>query len=109
MGVPAEVSALREVLPEQAVGVLVRSALPGTVGVCEVDRHACIDADLGVLGHLRTLVPGEGLAETGDKFTFQSPAALDVEGLVDRLVRDTHGVILGEVGPQPVGDLLRAP
>src|SRR3954471_8112173 len=38
--VHAEVSALREVLPQQPVGVLVRATLPGAVGIAEVDRHA---------------------------------------------------------------------
>src|SRR5690606_5898977 len=36
-------------------------------------------------------------------------AALDVEGLVDRLVRDMHGLIIGEVHAQAARDLLRAP
>jgi hypothetical protein len=39
----------------------------------------------------------------------QRSAALDVQGLVDRLVGDPHGLIIGEVGPEPVRDLLRAP
>jgi hypothetical protein len=33
-----KVGALREVLPQQSVGVLVRAALPGTGRVVEVDR-----------------------------------------------------------------------
>jgi hypothetical protein len=43
------------------------------------------------------------------QLTLQRPAALDIQGLVDRLVRDLHGLIIGEVGPQPAGDLLWAP
>ena len=39
----------------------------------------------------------------------QRAAALDVQRLVDRLVRDPHRLIIGEVDPQPVRDLLRAP
>ena len=31
------------------------------------------------------------------------------QGLVDRLVRDPHRLIIGEAGPEPVRDLLRAP
>src|SRR3954449_4032305 len=38
--VHAEVSALREVLAQQPIGVLVRATLPGAVRVAEVDRHA---------------------------------------------------------------------
>jgi len=55
--VHAEVGALRKVLPQQPVGVLVRAALPGAVGIAEVDRHARRDPELGVLGHLRAPIP----------------------------------------------------
>ena len=44
-----------------------------------------------------------------NELPLQRPAALDVERLIDRLVRDPHRVIIGEVDAQPVGDLLRAP
>src|SRR5215208_4611444 len=57
--VHAQVSALGEVLPQQPVGVLVRAALPGAVGIAEIDRHARLDPQLGVLGHLRSLIPGQ--------------------------------------------------
>src|SRR3954469_18021992 len=50
--VRAEVGALWKVLPQQPVGVLVRAALPRAVGIAEVDRHASLDPELGVLGHL---------------------------------------------------------
>src|SRR5438445_1784423 len=39
----------------------------------------------------------------------QSTAALHIQRLVDRLVRDPHRFIMREVEPQPAGDLLRAP
>src|SRR6266540_2029292 len=57
--VSAEVGAAGEVLAEQAVGVFVRAALPGAVGVAEVDVDAGVDPQLGVLGHLRALIPGQ--------------------------------------------------
>src|SRR3954471_14784116 len=38
----AEVGALWKVLAQQPVGVLVRAALPGAVGIAEVDRHASL-------------------------------------------------------------------
>src|SRR3954452_12653753 len=41
--VHAQVSALREVLPQKPVGVLVRAALPWAVRVAKVDRHASLD------------------------------------------------------------------
>src|SRR4051794_17999391 len=57
--VPAEVGALRKVLAQQPIGVLVRAALPRTVGIAEVDRHASLDPELGVLAHLCPLIPGQ--------------------------------------------------
>src|SRR6266581_907924 len=48
-------------------------------------------------------------AQAGGQLAAQRPAALDIRRLVDRLVGDPHRPIIGEVDPQPVGDLLRAP
>ena len=39
----------------------------------------------------------------------EGPAALDEQCLIDGLVADAHGVIIGEVEPNPVRDLLRTP
>jgi hypothetical protein len=47
--------------------------------------------------------------ETRDQLTLQRASALHVEGLVDRLVADPHGLIIGEVDLQPPRDLLGAP
>ena len=41
-------------------------------------------------------------AQARDQFALQGAAALDVEGLVDRLVADPHGLIIGEVDPEAV-------
>jgi hypothetical protein len=57
--VSTQVGALGEVLAQQAVDVLVGSALPRAVGIAEEHRNAGVDAELGVLGHLRALVPGQ--------------------------------------------------
>src|SRR3712207_4059715 len=57
--VRAQVGALREVLPQQPVGVLVRPALPRAVRIAEVDRHASVDPQLCVPRHFRSLVPGQ--------------------------------------------------
>ena len=48
-------------------------------------------------------------SKAGDELSLERPAALDVESLVDRLVGDPHRLIFGEVDPQSVGYLLRAP
>src|SRR5215469_6962207 len=47
-GVHRQVGAFGQVLAQQAVGVLVRSALPGRVGVAEVDRDVSGDGEVGV-------------------------------------------------------------
>src|SRR3954462_12466918 len=57
--VHAEVGALWKVLAQQPIGVLVRATLPRAVGIAEVDRHASLDPELGVLGHFRSLIPGQ--------------------------------------------------
>src|SRR4051794_8327895 len=59
----AQVGALREVLAQQPVGVLVRPALPRAVRVAEVDLQARVDPQLRVLRHLRSLVQGQRASE----------------------------------------------
>src|SRR4051794_40619441 len=59
----AEVGALWKVLAQQPIGVLVRAALPGAVGIAEGDRHASLDPELGVLGHFRSLIPRQRPSE----------------------------------------------
>src|SRR3954454_7540477 len=51
--------ALREVLAQQPVGVLVGTSLPGAMRVAKVDVDPRRDAEQPVLGHLASLVPGE--------------------------------------------------
>src|SRR6266508_3767490 len=48
-------------------------------------------------------------AQAGRQLAAQRAAALHVERLVDRLVRDPHRGIIGKVDREPVRDLLRAP
>ena len=78
--VPAQVGALREVLAQQAIRVLVRAALPWAVRVAEVDRYSAIDAQLSMLRQLGALIPGERsaelLREDGDR---------GCDGVADRL------------------------
>jgi hypothetical protein len=44
-----------------------------------------------------------------DQLASQCPATLNVKRSVNGLMRDPHRVIMGEVDPEPVGDLLGAP
>lgn len=57
-GMAAEIRALREVLAEQAVGVL-RSSLPRTPRVAKVYPQAAIDPYPHMFGEFRTLIPGQ--------------------------------------------------
>ena len=56
---PMKIGAFGEVLAQEPVGVLVRSALPRAVRIAEVDRQPGIEMELRVLRHLGALVPGE--------------------------------------------------
>ena len=62
---PGETLALREVLAQEAVGVLVRPALPRASGIAEVHLDAGLDAEPPVLCHLLSLVPGQRAAKLG--------------------------------------------
>ncbi len=61
--VGAQVAALRELLAEQAIGVLVRRPLPRAGLLAEVQRHGKRRGDLGVQRHLLAPVPGQGTHE----------------------------------------------
>ncbi len=55
-----ETFALRVVLAQEPVGVLVRSPPPGTARIAEADRNSALNAEAWVLRHLLTLVPDQG-------------------------------------------------
>ena len=61
--VHAEVGALREVLAQQPVGVLIRAALPWAVRIAEVDLKTGVDPQACVLAHLRPLIPSQRLSQ----------------------------------------------
>src|ERR1700751_1597318 len=75
LAVDREVSALRQILPQQPVGVLAGTALPWTVRIAEVHAHAGGGAELLMPGHFLTLVVGEALAQwCGDRIQLGSEA-----------------------------------
>src|SRR3954465_8720234 len=63
----------------------------------------------GLLWDLARLTQRTSGSQAGDQLPLERATALDEQGLVDRLVADAHGLIIGEVDPQPMGNLLRAP
>ena len=48
-------------------------------------------------------------AQACDQLTLERTPAFDVERLIDGLVADAHGLIIGEIDTQPVRDLLGTP
>ena len=61
--IESEVGALREVLPEQAIGVLVGASLPRAARIAEADGQIGENRQFGMPCHLRSLVPGQRPAE----------------------------------------------
>lgn len=62
LAVDGQVGALREVLAQEAVGVLAGPALPGAMRVAKVDLDPGLGGQLGMARHLLPLVIGQGLA-----------------------------------------------
>src|ERR1700677_5086487 len=63
LAVDREVSTLRQILAQQAVGVLAGATLPGAVGVAEIDPHAGSGSEFLVARHFLALVIREGLSQ----------------------------------------------
>ena len=59
LGELGHVGVFGKVLAEESVGVFVGAALPWAFGVADVDLDSGVDRELGVLGHLLALIPGE--------------------------------------------------
>src|SRR6185436_3203427 len=59
----AQIGALREVLAQQSVGVLVGAALPRALRIAEVDLDTRIDLQPIMLGHFSALIPGQRTAQ----------------------------------------------
>ncbi len=61
--VSTKVCSLWKVLAEKTIGVFVAAALPRALRVAEIDVETGVDPELGMLGHLGALVPGQGSAQ----------------------------------------------
>src|SRR4029079_11136417 len=81
LGEAPQLGAFGPVLAQQAVGVLVGAALPGRVGVGEVDAEVRLDGDVGVGGHFAAAVPGQGAAQrVGQCGDHRSQRCFEVQG-----------------------------
>src|SRR5580704_6095778 len=63
LGEVREIGSFREVLSQQAVGVLVAAALPGTAWIAEVNLHVGGNRESLVARHLPALVPRQGASQ----------------------------------------------
>src|SRR5215469_1180046 len=60
-----DVCTLWHVLPQEPIGVFVRPALPGALGVAEIDLDVGRDGEALVVRHLVTPIPGERTLKGG--------------------------------------------
>src|SRR5215467_11284172 len=58
----------REILSQQAVGVLVAAALPRTAWIAEIDLHVGGDGEVLVVSHLLASIPGQGATQLLGQF-----------------------------------------
>src|SRR6266550_5302567 len=72
-------------------------------------QHRGLEALTSLVGSALRPADSAAGAQTPGQFSTQLAAALDIEGLVDRLVRHAHLRLLRELQPQPAADLFRAP
>jgi hypothetical protein len=92
--IEAEIGALGQVLAAHAVGVVVGAALPGAVGIAEVDVHAKALGQIGAQSHLCALVVGALSREAyrGDR---AAEAGLDLARGVE-MTLEGQSILLGK-------------
>jgi hypothetical protein len=62
--VGVEVGGFADVAADEGIAVFVGGALPGRVGISDVNVDAAVLGDLLVAGDLRALVPGQGRSQS---------------------------------------------
>jgi hypothetical protein len=77
-------------LAEQAIGVLIRPALPGAGRITKVDGYESALGEVLVARHSRALIPGEGPAQMGreDAHRCFQPVAQVLRSAVARQVHE---------------------
>src|SRR5262249_53538609 len=63
-----EICSPREILSQQAIGVLVAAALPRTAWIAEIDLHVGGDGEVLVVSHLLASIPGQRAAQLLGQF-----------------------------------------
>ena len=92
--------------PSQCPGTARSSASAGRSLIMMSEAYKLLAATTAASPRRAQRPPG---AQAGRQLTAQCPPPLDVQRLVNRLVRDPHRFIVGILDPEPMGDLLRAP
>src|SRR6187431_3208478 len=63
-----EICSAREILSQQAVGVLVAATLPRTAWIAEIDLHVGGNGEALVVSHLLASIPSQGAAQFPRQF-----------------------------------------
>jgi hypothetical protein len=72
-------------------------------------HHRRLEPLAALVGPAVRFAHGAPGAQTPGQLATQLAPALDIKGLIDRLVRHVHLRLIGEPQPQPPADLFRAP
>ena len=92
LGVGSEIDAVRQILPQQAIGVLVGAPLPRALRIAEVDGDVGGQGEALVVGEFFSAIPGERLIEFVGQFS----------RLPDQRCYDGFGVAIGDLGAQHI-------
>src|SRR5215469_4643995 len=86
-----QVGSSREVLPQEQIRVFVRTTLPWTLWIAEVDAHIRCYRKLLVFRHLQPAIPGQRASQGCRKFTNVFAQCRDDHRYVFARHRDQHG------------------
>ena len=87
-----EVHSFREVLPQQAIGVFIRTTLPGTSRIAKIDLDVGVQAEALMLSHLTAAIPGQRFVELAGQLVGVFDQCVDDGFAVLALYFDQHDV-----------------